>query len=196
MTSEDSPPAKRRRMTTAELSSSAALSALPSADMYEVSYMHRSGVSHTAWDEGSATLLTASADGRVKLWAKTAKGVRVRASVVFGLALTLPCARTRFCGGFFCAPSFLRVSLPYYVPRSTTQGALFSASAAQREGAQLTRKTQNSPFRRGLPRVRLAYCSVVCARMRRRSALARACPIPASLFTAPTPAAFLLFLLC
>ena len=51
------------------------LHALPSADMYERSYMHRETVTHSAMAMQTEFLVTASADGHIKFWKKRAQGV-------------------------------------------------------------------------------------------------------------------------
>ena len=48
---------------------------LPSADMYEKSYMHRDLISHAVLAPGTGFLLTASRDGFIKFWKKVPKGV-------------------------------------------------------------------------------------------------------------------------
>ena len=49
---------------------------LPSAQMYERSYMHRDNVTHVEVAQGSDFLITGSADGHVKFWKKQGKGVQ------------------------------------------------------------------------------------------------------------------------
>ena len=51
------------------------LEALPSATMYEKSYMHRDLVTHSLFTScGTDFLVTASADGHVKFWKKMPEG--------------------------------------------------------------------------------------------------------------------------
>lgn len=51
------------------------LHALPSAEMYERSYMHRDTVTHAVMASQTEFLITASADGHIKFWKKRAKGI-------------------------------------------------------------------------------------------------------------------------
>lgn len=52
------------------------LEALPSAPMYERSYMHRDVVTHAVMTPcGTDFLVTASSDGHVKFWKKMPEGV-------------------------------------------------------------------------------------------------------------------------
>ena len=51
------------------------LHALPSADMYERSYMHREAVTHSAMAIQTEFLVTASADGHIKFWKKRPQGI-------------------------------------------------------------------------------------------------------------------------
>ena len=51
------------------------LHALPSAEMYERSYMHRDTVTHAVVASQTEFLITASADGHIKFWKKRAQGV-------------------------------------------------------------------------------------------------------------------------
>ena len=51
------------------------LHALPSAEMYERSYMHRDTVTHAVMASQTDFLITASADGNIKFWKKRAQGV-------------------------------------------------------------------------------------------------------------------------
>ena len=51
------------------------LHALPSAEMYERSYMHRDTVTHTVMATQTEFLITASADGHIKFWKKRPQGI-------------------------------------------------------------------------------------------------------------------------
>lgn len=51
------------------------LHALPSAELYERSYMHREIVTHAVMASQTDFLITASADGAIKFWKKRPKGV-------------------------------------------------------------------------------------------------------------------------
>ena len=51
------------------------LHALPSADMYERSYMHRETVTHSAMAIQTEFLVTASTDGHIKFWKKRPQGI-------------------------------------------------------------------------------------------------------------------------
>ena len=51
------------------------LDKLPSAEMYEKSYMHRDTVTHCIVTPLTDFVVTASADGHVKFWKKMAEGV-------------------------------------------------------------------------------------------------------------------------
>ena len=51
------------------------LADLPSAEMYEKSYMHRDNITHVEAAPGSEFIITGSADGHVKFWKKKAKGI-------------------------------------------------------------------------------------------------------------------------
>ena len=72
------------------------LHALPSAEMYERSYLHRDTVTHTVMATQSEFLITASADGHINFWKKRPQGIefakRFRAHVgpVKGMHTT-PC---------------------------------------------------------------------------------------------------------
>ena len=54
------------------------LDALPSAAMYERSFMHRDTVTHVAVAPVPEFFFTASADGHLKFWKKKGEGHRVR----------------------------------------------------------------------------------------------------------------------
>lgn len=51
------------------------LHALPSADMYERSFMHRETVTHSAMAIQTEFLVTASTDGHIKFWKKRPQGI-------------------------------------------------------------------------------------------------------------------------
>lgn len=51
------------------------LHALPSAEMYERSYMHRDTVTHAVMAGQTEFLITASADGHIKFWKKRPQGI-------------------------------------------------------------------------------------------------------------------------
>ena len=51
------------------------LDALPCAEMYERSYMHRDVVTHVAVAPANDFFLTGSVDGHLKFWKKKAEGV-------------------------------------------------------------------------------------------------------------------------
>lgn len=56
--------------------SQAYLEALPSASMYERSYMHRDVLSHVLMTPGGTDfLVTASQDGHLKFWKKMPEGI-------------------------------------------------------------------------------------------------------------------------
>eukprot|EP00793_Prasinoderma_coloniale_P006994 PRCOL_00001826-RA len=84
--------AKKRKRRALE-GEAAYVSALPSADMYEKSYMHRDTVLHVAAARNDF-FITASADGHLKFWKKTAGGVdfvkhfRAHAGAVEALAVS------------------------------------------------------------------------------------------------------------
>jgi peptidylprolyl isomerase domain and WD repeat-containing protein 1 len=67
------PPAPPAGPTPAQLASYVA--SLPSSARYERSYLHRDVLSHVAFAPGTDFLITASVDGCVKFWKKTAGGV-------------------------------------------------------------------------------------------------------------------------
>jgi len=62
---------KRRKLEHEE----AFLAALPNADMYEKSYMHRDTVTQCAFTPRTDFLITASEDGHVKFWKKMPEGL-------------------------------------------------------------------------------------------------------------------------
>ena len=51
------------------------LEALPSAEMYERSYMHRDTITHVAVAPETDFFITGSVDGHLKFWKKKAEGV-------------------------------------------------------------------------------------------------------------------------
>eukprot|EP00002_Diphylleia_rotans_P015694 TRINITY_DN303_c0_g4_i3.p1 TRINITY_DN303_c0_g4~~TRINITY_DN303_c0_g4_i3.p1 ORF type:complete len:126 (-),score=34.16 TRINITY_DN303_c0_g4_i3:107-484(-) len=65
------PPAKKKKVLDHE---QIFLDALPSATMYEKSYMHRDIVSHVAVT-ATDFIITGSIDGQVKFWKKMSEGV-------------------------------------------------------------------------------------------------------------------------
>ena len=54
---------------------SAHLDSLPSAQMYEKSYMHRDTVTHIVVAQAAEFIITGSVDGHLKFWKKRQKGV-------------------------------------------------------------------------------------------------------------------------
>ncbi|CAL5228960.1 g12192 [Coccomyxa viridis] len=66
------PTARKRRKLNNEQEF---LHALPSAELYERSYMHREIVTHAVMASQTDFLITASADGAIKFWKKRPKGV-------------------------------------------------------------------------------------------------------------------------
>lgn len=71
------------------------LRALPLANMYEKSYMHRDTVTHVAAAEATDFLITASIDGHIKFWKKGDKDVefakqfKAHLGPITGLAVSL-----------------------------------------------------------------------------------------------------------
>lgn len=68
------------------------LAALPHSPRYEVSFMHRSHVSHVAASDRSAFVVSASSDGRINFWKKKSEGiefVKTIRGVLRVLSLTL-----------------------------------------------------------------------------------------------------------
>ena len=51
------------------------LDALPSAQMYERSYMHRDVVTHVLTAQEQDFIITGSADGHLKFWKKKGEGI-------------------------------------------------------------------------------------------------------------------------
>ena len=51
------------------------LDGLPSAQMYERSYMHRDTVTHVEVAQAAEFIITGSTDGHVKFWKKRQRGV-------------------------------------------------------------------------------------------------------------------------
>lgn len=65
-----------RNMISMAVRSQAYLEALPSASMYERSYMHRDVLSHVLMTPGGTDfLVTASQDGHLKFWKKMPEGI-------------------------------------------------------------------------------------------------------------------------
>lgn len=62
---------KRKRLENEEVY----VNALPDADMYEKSYMHRDIVTHCVFTPGTDFLVTGSSDGHVKFWKKMPEGI-------------------------------------------------------------------------------------------------------------------------
>ncbi len=69
---EDAKPKKKKKRRKLE-HEEAFVAALPNADMYERSYMHRDLVTHCAFSPRTDFLVTASEDGHVKFWKKVRK---------------------------------------------------------------------------------------------------------------------------
>ena len=67
------PGAKRKKRKLAH--EKAYLDKLPSAEMYEKSYMHRDVVTHVTVTAATGFIVTASSDGHVKFWKKMMEGV-------------------------------------------------------------------------------------------------------------------------
>lgn len=76
----DAPPAKKKKKTIASLDPDSvaatrlALSMLPSAAMYERSFMHRDVLSHVVVLPATHFVITASIDGHLKFWKKMVRG--------------------------------------------------------------------------------------------------------------------------
>ncbi|OQR94691.1 peptidylprolyl isomerase domain and WD repeat-containing protein 1 [Achlya hypogyna] len=68
-------PAPKRRRIMEKATEASLLAQLPSAEMYEKSYMHRDLVTHVAFSASTQFLVTASADGHVKFWRKMVTGI-------------------------------------------------------------------------------------------------------------------------
>jgi peptidylprolyl isomerase domain and WD repeat-containing protein 1 len=51
------------------------LDSLPSAAMYERSYMHRDTVTHVVAAEAADFFISGSIDGHIKFWKRTAEGI-------------------------------------------------------------------------------------------------------------------------
>lgn len=64
-------PKKKRRVLKFEASY---LEALPSAQLYETSYMHRDIVTHIVVSKTTDFIITGSSDGHIKFWKKNGKG--------------------------------------------------------------------------------------------------------------------------
>jgi len=87
------PPEKtKKRKTLAH--ESVYLDALPSASMYERSFMHRDTVTHVSFAPMHDFFITASVDGHIKFWKKRAEGVefvkhfRAHANEIVGLCVS------------------------------------------------------------------------------------------------------------
>ena len=86
------PPKTKKRKTLAH--ESVYLDALPSASMYERSFMHRDTVTHVAFATTHDFFVTASIDGHLKFWKKRHRGVefvkhfRAHASEILGLSVS------------------------------------------------------------------------------------------------------------
>jgi peptidylprolyl isomerase domain and WD repeat-containing protein 1 len=82
------------KRTNVDFSSLPGLDALPRADMYERSFMHRAAVTHVLASSRSDTIVTCSKDGVVKFWAKTedsveyVKGYRTHKGAITAAALS------------------------------------------------------------------------------------------------------------
>ena len=72
--SSGGPPRKKRRRKVLDFAERY-LEQLPSAAMYERSYMHRDVVTHVAVAARPNFVITASRDGQVKFWKKTNAGI-------------------------------------------------------------------------------------------------------------------------
>lgn len=88
----DAPPAKKKRKTLAH--EAVYLDALPSASMYERSFMHRDVVTHAVFAPSHDFFVTASRDGHIKFWKKRNQGVefvkhfRAHSSEIVGLCVS------------------------------------------------------------------------------------------------------------
>ena len=51
------------------------LNSLPSAQMYEKSYMHRDTITHVEVAQAAEFVITGSTDGHIKFWKKRQRGV-------------------------------------------------------------------------------------------------------------------------
>ncbi|KAJ1927228.1 Peptidyl-prolyl cis-trans isomerase cyp15 [Tieghemiomyces parasiticus] len=86
----DAPPAKKRRVLPHER---LYLATLPSADMYERSYMHRDILNYTTVSN-TGFIMTTSVDGHLKFWKKTEDGIefvkhyRAHLEAVAGVSLS------------------------------------------------------------------------------------------------------------
>ena len=86
------PPKTKKRKTLAH--ESVYLDALPSASMYERTFMHRDTVTHVAFATTHDFFVTASIDGHLKFWKKRHRGVefvkhfRAHASEILGLSVS------------------------------------------------------------------------------------------------------------
>ncbi|ETW04218.1 hypothetical protein H310_04558 [Aphanomyces invadans] len=99
MSDDDGPmpmplPAVKRRKVVDVVAEKALLDQLPSAEMYEKSYMHRDTVTHVAFSKSTQFLITASADGHIKFWRKMRTGIefvkhyKAHLQAIVGLAVS------------------------------------------------------------------------------------------------------------
>ena len=78
---------KRQRRVLSSALEALHLKALPSAEMYESSFMHRDHVTHVVVCPGTDFIVTASRDGHVKFWKKLLRGIEfVTRKVTDGVA--------------------------------------------------------------------------------------------------------------
>ncbi|KAF0696844.1 Aste57867_12424 [Aphanomyces stellatus] len=88
------PAANKRRKIANPQKEKDYLEQLPSAEMYERSYMHRDVVTHVAFSKSTQFLITASADGHVKFWRKMRTGIefvkhyKAHLQAIVGLAVS------------------------------------------------------------------------------------------------------------
>lgn len=69
------PPVRRRKKRRILRNEEAYLDALPSADQYQKSYMHRDVVTHVLITPRTDMVVTGSADGQLKIWKKVADSI-------------------------------------------------------------------------------------------------------------------------
>ncbi|KDO22744.1 hypothetical protein SPRG_12171 [Saprolegnia parasitica CBS 223.65] len=87
-------PAPKRRRVMEKATEANLLEHLPSAQMYEKSYMHRDVVTHVAFSDATQFLVTASSDGHVKFWRKMVTGIefvkhyKAHLKAIHGLAIS------------------------------------------------------------------------------------------------------------
>lgn len=74
-TTKEGPEGSESKRSNVDLAGLPGLDALPQADMYERSFMHRAIVTHVLASSKSDTVVTCSKDGVVKFWAKTEDSV-------------------------------------------------------------------------------------------------------------------------